>query len=405
MHSRARSRRSALRRPHDRVLAVFLLAIVAGLSACAENPRTAGAAAKVQVPTGPGSFFVLDHSHDESQVFEIDATGGEVTRSYPANADAAMAVSPDGQRLYVASVKHFGANEDARDELVEYDTATGEELRRTTLPSTRWYNTMPPSFPAMAVSPNGLWVHLLGVSMDDGRTSYSIITFDVARGEFLSELAPVPRCGAGALLPSALPLDLQVACSDSHEVHFLTLDPSGAVQNREVFELPVKTDDRVDTNGNPLELWRLAWAVQSISTDPIYAVSRNGQVSAIDGVLADRAETVQIELDQKEFVAFNHVALSPDGNRLYVGIGDARHTTLREANEIVVLDTSTWQEVARGKVGHAVRSMAISSDGTRIGVVDIQTRKALILDALTLRTLSVVNKVGRTPTLIDTTAP
>src|SRR6476660_2256115 len=82
----------------------FITAILA-ITVCAITSTS-----RAGVLAGPGWLYVLDTDNGGSngQVILIDSSTGTVGRIYKAGYHPDMALSPDGSRLYISSIKSAG---------------------------------------------------------------------------------------------------------------------------------------------------------------------------------------------------------------------------------------------------------------------------------------------------------
>jgi len=146
-----------------------------------------------------GWLYVLDPNNaaKESEIVLLDPTLGRVMGAFRSGQLPAMALSPDGTRLYVASRQASGGA------ISVIDTASGGVLQTVAAPNLESY--VQPVAPAMAMSPDGHWLYvpkrrILGPGSDE----YTLATFDTARSRFLPEEAPLPDCTGALLEPSQL---------------------------------------------------------------------------------------------------------------------------------------------------------------------------------------------------------
>jgi hypothetical protein len=147
----------------------------------------------------PGWLYVLDFKPDAGgpggRVWLVDPETGKVMASIRTGDNADFALSPDGTRLYVASV-----TEGDTSELAVIDTAQGVVLDRRTIEDREVANVLP-SFSAMAVSGDGLALRiLLDTPKSSDADSFLLATFDAQTGNFRQERA------SGQLRPRPLHL-------------------------------------------------------------------------------------------------------------------------------------------------------------------------------------------------------
>jgi sugar lactone lactonase YvrE len=107
----------------------------------------------------PGWLYVLDPKPDAGgpggRVWLIDPETGKVMGSIRTGDNADFALSPDGSRLYVASITEGDSSE-----LAAIDTAQGTVLQRGLIEDREVANVLP-AFSTMAVSGDGLALRIL----------------------------------------------------------------------------------------------------------------------------------------------------------------------------------------------------------------------------------------------------
>ncbi len=131
----------------------------------------------------PGWLYVLDAKRDVSsvggRVWLIDPESGKVMGSIRTGDNPDFALSPDGSRLYVASITERDSSE-----LAVIDTAAGAIVQRSTLED-REVGAVIPAFSTMAVSRDGL---ALRIVRDTPRTQdadmFLLDSFDTRSGSF-----------------------------------------------------------------------------------------------------------------------------------------------------------------------------------------------------------------------------
>jgi len=132
----------------------------------------------------PGWLYVLDPKPDAvgagGRIWLIDPETGKVMGSIRTGNNADFALSPDGSRLYVASIIKGDSSE-----LAAIDTAQGTIVQRGTIEDREVANVLP-AFSAMAVSGDGLALRILVDTPEStDRDMFLLATFDTQAGEFL----------------------------------------------------------------------------------------------------------------------------------------------------------------------------------------------------------------------------
>jgi DNA-binding beta-propeller fold protein YncE len=371
-------------------LGLCLLASACGVPADAE--RTSAA----QIAREPGVLYVLDPQNlgMSSKVLAVDTVAGEIRRTYDAGRDPAMAVSPDGTRLYVAS------RDDAGDALRVIDTATGEELQEVALRN-RWMSSLPAYFPTLQLSPNGRWLYVLEALVTGGDAAdYSVATFDTQTGRLLPRSAEVPSCGGAAVLPAVRGMGFNAACPLSHDARRVAVSPQGAADAGSRVDLPRHDDGRKDRSGTPFDLWRVAWAVRGTDDDRMYAVTQNARVSVVDGAARRVTRTEDLQLADDAFVPFGAAAASPAGDRLFLGIGTVSDELDRlTSDRIVVVDTETWEAGAPIETSREFQSLTVSPSGRYVYAISTESKSVVIVDVHLGEEVGVIEGIGESPTL------
>jgi hypothetical protein len=147
----------------------------------------------------PGWLYVLDPKPDAGgpggRVWIIDPETGKVMGSIRTGDNADFALSPDGSRLYVASITDGDSSE-----LAVIDTAQGAVIRRGTIEDREVANVLPP-FSTMAVSGDGLALRILRDTPKSADVdSFLLATFDTQTGEFLRRSVHLGNCGPGRFI-------------------------------------------------------------------------------------------------------------------------------------------------------------------------------------------------------------
>jgi hypothetical protein len=147
-----------------------------------------------------------------------------------------------------------------------------------------------------------------------------------------------------SLLPLNEPRRLAVVDEGTQNVHLLHIGPSGRLEDRISYLFPAVPDGRTDSFGNDHVLGGARWAVIAPDLTRIWIVTGNGHVFEVDPSSGAIAEVANLGLSPEDHVPYGKVSLSPDGNRMLVGLQnvsvlDGRAST---ADRIMVVDTATW---------------------------------------------------------------
>jgi DNA-binding beta-propeller fold protein YncE len=344
------------------LLSISLAAAPAVRSAHADAPANristpkqsdASADSNIQVESWtkpkPGWLYVLDPKPGaggpRGRVWLVDPETGKVMGSIRTGDNADFALSPDGSRLYVASITDGDSSE-----LAAIDTAQGVVLQRGTVDDREVGNVLP-SFSTMAVSGDGLALRILRDTPESAdRDLFLLATFDTQTGEFLSKNVRLYNCGPGRFIshPSADQFD--ILCPRSNRIRLISVD----ADSRELQNVDIKFpwERRIG----------VAEAIEPFGTQGVAIIRGDGAVFKMDLVTHEFSETsAHFELPNRVPPAAWPV--SPDGSRIYVGynrdydrsydnrfyLDYGRPPNLRPNNatagEFRVLDTQTWRKI------------------------------------------------------------
>jgi hypothetical protein len=144
----------------------------------------------------PGWLYVLDPKPDAGgpggRVWLVDPETAKVMGSIRTGDNADFALSPDGSRLYVASITDGDSSE-----LAAIDTAQGTVLQRGMIEDREVANVLP-AFSTMAVSGDGLALRiLLDTPKSADADSFLLATFDTQTGKFQTRTVHLGNCGPG----------------------------------------------------------------------------------------------------------------------------------------------------------------------------------------------------------------
>ncbi|HEV2757007.1 MAG TPA: amine dehydrogenase large subunit [Actinomycetota bacterium] len=388
--------RSASSAPKATVIVVALAACLLASGCGAPSDDASAGRSAAGIVQEPGILYVLDPQNlgMSSQILAVDTVAGEIRRTYDAGRDPAMAVSPDGTRLYVASRDGSG------DTLRVVDAATGEVLQEVALRN-RWMSSLPAYFPTMELSSDGRWLYILEALVTGGdATEDSVAVFDTRTGKLLPRSASVPSCGGAALVPADRGVGFSAACHLSHDARRVTVSPEGAAEASSRTELPRHEDGRKDRHGTSFDLWRVAWAVRGPEDGRMYAVTQNGRVSVVDGAARRVTRTEDLGLSEDAFVPFGAGEISPAGDRLFLGIGTVEDALDRlTSDRVLVADTGTWETVAEIETSLPFQSLTVSPSGRYVYGISTEARSIVIVDVHLGEEVGVIEGVGESPTL------
>jgi hypothetical protein len=196
-------------------------AVLIALAALAATVSRKSAAQRVEVqtwqPPRTGWLYVIDATSGESRIFLFAPELGEVRGTIHTGHNPDVALSPRGDRLYLAS-DFYGCGQPNCDRLAVIDTQAGRVLSTTPIPDRVHYKIYPTSS-RMAVSADGRTVYLMKwTGLPSGDTPVALAAFDTVRERFLDGAIDLGACGSGGFVPVPNQNQLGFHCGASNEV-------------------------------------------------------------------------------------------------------------------------------------------------------------------------------------------
>jgi len=287
-------------------------------------------------PSATGHYVIVSQT-GSSQISVRDVPSGEDLYTIDAVTNADAALAPSGTRLYVVSSREDGDG----DVLGAYVTATGEERWRVTLDG-HVGTAENGGAPTIGLAQDGRVVYVL----TDSPTGRSLQWFDAGNGSLLNELRGLPGCSMQIQMLD-YPNHIYIACLGSGTIHVFDMQTLGSlgtilgVQGTIIGTAISPDDQHVYVVSEYDSLYRVA--VIDTGTDQV--------IEQRDIVLLDRDPLLSLGL----------VALSPDGARLYVGMGYERPGEAPFADQVWTWDTATWQPL-----NHIESSIEITGFGLTV---------------------------------------
>ncbi len=404
---------------------LFCLVIVSFTLRCAAHSARAGASgpqnnkartsAAQATPSGdskievenwakpkPGWLYVLDPKPEMDgpggRIWLVDPESAKVTGSIRTGVNPDFALSPDGSRLYVASITNGDSSE-----LAVIDTAQGVVLERGAIEDREVGNGLP-SFSTMAVSGDGLALRILiDAPKSADADSFLLATFDTQTGEFLRSSVHLGNCGPGRFISYPTADHFDFLCPRTNRVRMIRVDADSRVlQNLDVV-LP--WERRVGA----------AEAIEAPSTQDISIIRGDGGVFRMNVATQQFTET-SAHPNLPDRVLPAAWPTSPDGSRVYLGYnGDydrrsdnrfyldyGRPPNVRPnsaiAYEFRVIDTRTWQKIGTIKTKMPFWSAATGNEGKILYAMAPQKHSILVIDTVKMRQSRIL-KVGGAPAL------
>jgi hypothetical protein len=373
-----------------------------GEPAKANTPGDSNIAVENWVKPEPGWLYVLDPKPDAGglggRIWIIDPATAKVMGSVRTGENADFALSPDGSRLYVASITEGDSSE-----LAAIDTAQGVVLQRGMIED-REVGDVLPAFSTMAVSGDGLALRiLLNTPKSEDRDMFLLATFDTQTGEFLPSEVRLYNCGPGRFISYPAADRFDFLCPRTNRIRLIRVDAdSRELQNLDV-TLP--WERRVG----------VAAAIEAPGAPDIAIVRGDGTVTKMNVATHEFADTAW-HPDVPNRVPPAAWPTSPDGSRVFLGYNNAydrhydnrfyldygRSPNLRPndatADEFRVLDTRTWRKIGSIKTKMPFWSAVIGNDGKMLYAMAPQKHSILLIDALKMRQIGVL-KIAGTPAL------
>ena len=345
----------------------------------------------------PGWLYVLDYSQDQktasgadSEILLVDPQQGHVKGRIVAGDSPDILLSPDGTRLYIASILEIG------DSLSIIDTTSGTVLQTVPLHN-RWRYTIVSGNTTMGISQDGRWLYILklyGIPIGDPNRrprqfidKYTVAAFDTTHGVFLPEEAPVPHCLFGMMFSSPDDQQVQVLCSGSNAVHFLRLTPSGLAVIAPKLALPRGADKQRPVVATGIRL----------RNGDLFAIMSDGRVMEIDSNLRKITRSLVKDWLADRWVPQDQVFCSPDGTKLYVAVGRLVARSTGKVDEILVFETSGGQLLGTIKTSRPFWSLAMSPDGQYLYGISRESRSLLVIDANTYQEMRTISGIGVEP--------
>lgn len=334
-----------------------------------------------------GWLYVLDNTGGgETQILLVDPSSGQVMGAFRAGTSPDMVVSPDGSQLYLAS--------SMKDQSVLsiIDTSSGSVIRTVSIPYRQTY-TMRTVWSNMAISLDGRRLYIRQLhTMSPGQDVYSVATFDTQTGNFLPEDVLVPSCGTGPLLIGAGERQVIVVCSHTNDLRFLTLDENGALA------APVSTLTLPWKVTSPQQLGSLAGAGLFPDRQMTYTVTPAGVVNFVNVATRQTIRSLDLHLPADRWIPHGATSLSPDGTRLFIGLGKLAERSHPTADQILVIDTETGQQLATITTSQPFWSLTVSPDGSQVYAVNPEGRSLLTIDTVTFEERKTISNIGEMPT-------
>jgi DNA-binding beta-propeller fold protein YncE len=342
-------------------------------------------------PPRPGWLYVVDATAAESRVFLFDPERGEVAGIIRTGYNPDIAVSPRGDRIYLASVVSDCGQSNC-DLLTAIDTQSGRILSTTPIPDRVHYKVHPTSS-RMSVSADGRTVYLLKwQGLPSGETPVALAAFDTVRERFSAGVIDLGDCASGMFVPAADDDHLSFHCAASNEVAtYRLIAPDRA---RFEFSVPLPWGKRLFAQTVYPDMSARAFML-SADRRGLFVAGGDGAISEGNLTLGSVKETPVLG-NQNEVVAPFASPGALARALFYVGVGPYDGEGL--AREIRVFDTNTWARVGTIRMSMPFVSAVATRDGSVIYALTGERGKVLAIDPAARRELRATT-VGRAPSL------
>jgi hypothetical protein len=378
-----------------RSLLYLLCASCAMAQSSAENSNIA-----VETWTQPksGWLYVLDPKPNAAgpggRVWLLDPETAKVMGSIRTGDNADFALSPDGSRLFVASITAGDSSE-----LAMIDTAKGTVLKWGTLEDREVANVIP-SFSTMAVSGDGLALRiLLDTPKSSEADSFLLATFDTQAGDFLPRTVHLGNCGPGRFISYPTADKFDFFCPRTNRVRLIHVDAdSRELQNVDVtlpWERRIGAAEAIETPGaqhiaivrGDAAVYKMNVATQEFAETPAHSILPNRIPPAAWPASPDGSRL---------YLGYSRVYIRPYDNRFYLDYGRPPNLRPNDAtvSEFLILDTHTWRKLGTIKTKTPFWSAVISNDGKMLYAMAPQKHSILVVDTEKMRQISTLNIDG-----------
>jgi hypothetical protein len=339
----------------------------------------------------PGWLYVLDAKPNQGageRIWLVDPESGRSMGSIRTGPAADFALSPDGGRLYVASLAQPGAPDNPQgdaSELAVFDTAEGKILKSGQVFSRALPGELPP-FSTMAVSGDGSVLRILiDTPKSENADAYMLATFDARADEFLPGIVHLGNCGPGRFISMPTRYRVDFFCPRTNRVRLIRVDAdSKEIQNVDVtlpWERRVGAATVIEVPGSEsAAIVRGDGAVREMNL-PTQEFTKTAAHPDLPNRVPPAAWPTSPD-GSKIFLGHNNDYNKPLDNRFYLDYG--RPPNLRPANSTVdqfrILDTHTWRKIGTIRIKMPCWNAAISSNGKLLYAMSPQKHSILLID-------------------------
>ena len=351
----------------------------------------------------PGWLYILDPKPEAGgpggRIWLVEPDAGKVMGSIRTGSNADFALSPDGSRLYVASVIDGDSSE-----MAVIDTAQGMVLKSGTVTGRAVTESQLPPFSTMAVSGDGLALRILiDAPKSPDSDSLLLATFDTKTNEFLPGIVHLGNCGPGRFISYPAEDHFDILCPRTNRIRLIQVDSDSREIRNDDITLPWERRDGV---GEAIAIPGSQYMAIVRGDGGVFAMNVDthdfGQTAEKPG-LPNRIPPAAWPTSpdgSKVYLGHRNDYVRSDDNRFYLDYG--RPPNIRPTNamadEFHVFDTRTWKRIGTIRTKMAFWSAAIGSDGKMLYAMAPQKHSILVIDAVKMRQIRVL-KVAGTPAL------
>lgn len=274
----------------------------------------------------------------------INLETGQVLKTLETGYAPDIAVSPDGQRVYLAAIRGAGGPTEWEDNLTAFDTASWEPIWKSVIehpPGTngRVYYMGGEGPSGLLLSPDAT---KLFIYKNAGHTSWLEVR-DSATGKIIGESDRLEWCDTAELSFSLDGQWIYFICYGSNDIRFMD---ATTLKVQENLSVPGATFDNSPDAPPYTRFGGIpgAMAASALSSDGrlLYVVTDNARVAIID--LKKRQIERWVDLARQASQAVKSAALSSVDNQLLIGLGEEGGAG---ASAILNLDTQSWKTMSR----------------------------------------------------------
>jgi DNA-binding beta-propeller fold protein YncE len=340
-------------------------------------------------PPRPGWLYVVDSAVGASTVSLFDPEHGEVKGIVRTGSNLDIALSPRGDRLYIAAVD-TGCEAPECDRFAVIDTRSGRVLSITPIADRVHYKTYLESS-MMAVSPDGRTVYVLKwLGLPSGEAPMGFAAFDDVHGRFLSGTIELGQCQSTTFVRAMDDDHISVHCASSNEL--VVLRHIAADRATVEFSVPLPLGTRLFADHLYRDVAARAFLL-SADRRRLFVAGGDGAISDVNLALGS-ATVTQAAGESSEVVAPFASPGDLEHGRFYEAVGP--YDGLGVAREIRIFDTRTWSRTGTIRTSMPFLTAVATDDGARIYAMTGDEGTVLAIDPGTQRELRAM-PLGRTP--------